>query len=229
MQLLHCHEIDRIFLNIFSFFNIIHRSTHSEQDDPIEELLNDVIPYLSGLSWRPLDNKRPTRLMFIKEVKQAILDAYNTTQEEVNQITMEQCDNKEIEYYRADDYEEGQLHAENLKQWLGENNIEHSVFMYHNDESDREEDSKRDTSGNFAAPPLYKISDYHNKKGTTRTRVLQVRQKPTNQVEGYIFIEEAALSIFDNEDFTIEAELEKNEANEMGQEQGTSTNLHSSD
>eukprot|EP00984_Skeletonema_dohrnii_P024038 scaffold13148_cov84-Skeletonema_dohrnii-CCMP3373.AAC.4 len=209
MKLLHCHEIDRIFLNKFSFFNIINRSTHAEQDNPIEQLLNDVIPYLSGLSWRPLDNMRPTKLMFMSDVKQAILDTYNTTRDEVDKITMEQCNNKEIEYYPTGHFEEGQRHAENLKQWLGENNIEHSVFMYHMDEDDREEDSKRNKSGKFAAPPLYKVSDYRDKEGTTRTRVLQVRQKPTKQVEGYIFIEEAALSIFDNQDYTFEAELEE--------------------
>lgn len=209
MKLLHCHEIDRIFLNKFSFFNIKHRSTHAEEDDPIEQLLNDVIPYLNKFSWRPLDNKRPTRLMFMTEVKQAILDTYNTTRDVVDQITMEQCNNKKIEYYPTGDMEEGLRHAENLKMWLGENNIEHSVFMYHDDESDREEDSKRNKSGKFAAPPLYKVSDYRDKEGTTRTRVLQVRQKPTKQVEGYIFIEEAALSIFDNQDYTFEAELEE--------------------
>lgn len=206
MQLLPCHEIDSIFLNKFFFFNIIHQSTHSEQDDPTEQLLNGVIAYLSSFSWRPLNDRRPTRLMFMSEVKQAILDAYNTTRDQVNQLTMEQCENDEIVYYPAGYFEEGQLHAENLKMWLGENNIEHSVFMYHNDESDREEDSKRDTSNNFAAPPLYKISDYHNEKGTTT--VLQVRQKPTEKVEGYIFIEEAELGIFYNQNFSIEAEVE---------------------
>jgi len=200
------NEIDSIFLNKFSFFNIIHHSIHSEQNDPIEQLLNGKMAYLSRFGWRPLNDRRPTRLMFMPEVKQAILDAYNTTRDQVNQLTMEQCDKDEIEYYPAGVFEDGQLHAENLKMWLGENYIEHSVFMYHDDESDREEDSKRDKSNNFAAPPLYKISDYDNEKGTTR--VLQVRQQPTNQVEGYIFIEEAEQGIIDNQNFSIETEVE---------------------
>lgn len=148
-----------------------------------------------------MNNKIPTKLMFMREVKQAILDEYNTTRQPDKHITMEQCDEAEEEIeYEEHAPDQSELHAENLKIWLHENKIIHIVHIFHSDEAGRAEDDKMDSAGRYGKPPLMTVM----KLGTTTTRVFQVLQRPTNDVEGYIIIEEEPLCLPEH-DFSNEA------------------------